>query len=138
MPETDGFSGFFLNSLATNKGPSAKPIPEGGTKMKKALFLMLASLFVVASLSLAACGDDDDDDAVDNVAACTELQDTINGLDCYEGYEVDLMCDTYADYACDFADYFSCTSDCYSCDGDVPAFDADTYTNDCVPMASCE
>jgi hypothetical protein len=106
--------------------------------MKKALFVMLASLFVVASLSLAACGDDDDDAAIDNVAACQELEDTINGLECLpEGGEVDMMCDSYADYdTCDYSDYYNCVGDCYGCDGDVMTFDTEKYAGECADLAT--
>lgn len=103
--------------------------------MKKALILMLAAVFAISFMAVAC--DDDDDGAVDNVAACQDLEDTINGLDCYAGAEVDMMCDTYEEYTCDIADYFNCVADCYGCDGDIPTFDSDTYTNDCVPMADC-
>ena len=102
--------------------------------MKKVFAILLVSVFAFA---MVACGDDDDGASFDNVTACQDLEDTINGLECYAGYEVDMTCDTYEDYTCDVADYFNCTADCYGCDGDVPTFDSDTWSNDCVPLAEC-
>ncbi|HUT78025.1 MAG TPA: hypothetical protein VM285_10085 [Polyangia bacterium] len=73
----------------------------------------------------------------DNVGACQDLEDTINGLSCWEGEDVDMMCDNYADYdTCDYTDYFNCTADCYSCDGDILDFDSDYYADVCVDLAA--
>ena len=99
--------------------------------MKKVFAILLVSVFAFA---MVACGDDDDG-AVDNVGACQSLEDTINGLACYEGAEVDMTCDIYEDAACDISDYFACVEDCYGCDGDIPTFDMDTYA---TCDASCE
>jgi hypothetical protein len=128
---------FFCELLGHQNGPSAKPIPEGGTKMKKAMFLMLASLFVMASLSLAACGDDDDA-AIDNQTACQDAEDTINGLECLpDGWtDLDMGCEAYADVTtCDYADFYNCYGEVYSCDGDDLVTDLDKLT-ECGDIAT--
>ncbi|HUT78024.1 MAG TPA: hypothetical protein VM285_10080 [Polyangia bacterium] len=102
--------------------------------MKKVLFVMLASMFVFGALTLAACGDDDDD-AIDNVAACQELEDSMNALECL-AVDFDYSCDAYSEYtACDYAEYFDCLADVYSCDGDTLVTDMDKLT-ECGDIAT--
>ena len=102
--------------------------------MKKLVLGMILCGFVFA---VAACGDDDDSGSVDNVAACNDLQDTINGLDCMTS-DVDLSCDSYDSYTCDISDYYDCVGDCYSCDGDTLNFDSTKYSDECTPLATCD
>jgi hypothetical protein len=102
--------------------------------MKKAMFLMLASLFVFGALSLAACGDDDDDDSFDNVASCQNAEDAMNELECLAA-EFDFSCDAYSNYtACDYSEYFDCIAEVYSCDGDVLDVDMDKL-DECTAAA---
>jgi hypothetical protein len=82
------------------------------------------------------CGGNNQTD-YDNVAACQDAEDAINGLDCMSDYPLDLGCDDYAGLPCDYTGYFDCLSGCYSCDATSPVFDTDTYENVCVPLAEC-
>ena len=73
----------------------------------------------------------------ENVEACEDFEDTINGLPCYADYGVDLACDDYAAASCDYSAYFDCTALCYGCDGEAPTFDNETFDAECAPLADC-
>jgi len=65
--------------------------------MKKAMILMLASVFVVGSLSLIACGNDDDDNGGGS-GPCDQLAKA--WMDC-----IDEVCDDFPDCSiCDPAE----------------------------------
>ncbi len=79
---------------------------------------------------------DDDDDgsngASDNVAACEAFVDS---WECQvQGGVNPLMCDLYAETACDVSDYFNCLADNTTCSGDV--LDASGWI-DCAELAEC-
>jgi hypothetical protein len=82
---------------------------------------------------MVGCGDDDDDGAVDNVAACENLMETLNGLECVaDDYDWGWDCEIYGDTTCDISEYFDCLADGYTCtDDDPPMLDA-TGAADCT------
>jgi len=84
-----------------------------------------------------SCDGNDQTDQ-DNVAACQEVQDAVNGLDCMSGYPMDLSCETYGACPSDITDYFECVEGCYGCSGDSPTFDVDTYNDVCTPLQVCD
>jgi hypothetical protein len=91
--------------------------------MKKVFAILLVSVFAFA---MVACGDDDGGSSIDNVAACQNLQDTLNELECITA-DFDYGCDAYDGTTCDYAEYFNCLADVYTCEGDpsVLTYDAD-------------
>lgn len=100
--------------------------------MKKVFAILLVSVFAFA---MVACGDDDDGgSSVDNVAACQELEDTMNELECLT-VDFDYSCDSYDGTTCDYAEYFNCLSDIYSCNGSVLEYDADAL-QECTDIGS--
>ena len=80
-----------------------------------------------------AVGDDDDDYAAANVAACEELEDFINSLECSEGYDWDKGCDKYASAPCDLTDYIGCLIDETFCGEFGPDVTGWKYCVDLLP-----
>jgi len=97
--------------------------------MKKVFAILLVSVFAFA---MVACGDDDGGSSVDNVAACQDLEETLNGLACAEGYDWALSCDGYDGTTCDYADYFQCLEDNTTCTDTDPSYPDLTGWGDCV------
>ncbi len=81
----------------------------------------------------AEAEDDEDDDAVDNVAACERLAESVScgGID----LTATLGCEGYADIECDMVDYFDCLADTLSC---VDGFPDPSGIAACVDMDTCE
>ena len=71
----------------------------------------------------------------DNVGACQDLEDYINGLSCMQGEEpMDFFCEEYEGYSEDYTDYLECLEDCYYCDGDYLSVD-DDLVEYCIDLA---
>jgi hypothetical protein len=99
--------------------------------MKKVFAIVLVSVFAFA---MVACGDDDSGSSVDNVAACNDLVDTLNGLDCASGYDWGIDCNLYSadSYPCDIAEYFNCLSDATTCTATDPSYPDLSGWGDCT------
>jgi hypothetical protein len=94
----------------------------GGMNDKFALpaILMTCVFFIACDLFI----DEKSGNDFDNVAACQDLEDSMNALDCVTT-DFDYSCDSFDGNTCNYTEYFSCLADMYHCDGDLLDYDSD-------------
>jgi hypothetical protein len=73
-----------------------------------------------------------------SVQLCQVFEEAINDMECFQGAEVDLECETYKENDCNLDEFFNCVWDCYTCDGDTQLYDEAYYNEECLPLATCE